>query len=63
MFAYTALKEEKSKADYVLVEGAAHGDIFWCQKPVIETVVGWFRANLGASIKGKTREADPKANL
>lgn len=38
---YRALKDKGVQADYILVENAAHGDLPWFQKPVIDRVVGW----------------------
>lgn len=43
---YEALKEKKNKVDYVIVEGAGHGDLYWYQQPVIDKVVNWFVENL-----------------
>lgn len=43
---YEALKEKKNKVDYVVVEGAGHGDLYWYQQPVIDKVVNWFVENL-----------------
>ncbi len=60
---YSALKMGGNKVEYVLVEGAGHGDIYWFQKPVIDKVVNWFKDNLGAPIKGRAQKADPKSNL
>lgn len=51
---YEALKKKGSKVDYVLVEGAAHGDITWYQPPIIDRVVDWFKDVLGAPVKSKT---------
>ena len=60
---YKALKEEGNKADYVLLEGAEHGDDHWYQQPVIDRVVSWFKATLGEPIKHSTRAKDKNANL
>ena len=60
---YKALKEEGNKADYVLLEGAEHGDGHWYQQPVIDRVVSWFKATLGEPIKHSTRAKDKNANL
>lgn len=43
---YNALSEKGNKVDYVIVEGAGHGDLYWYQKPVIDKVVNWFEENL-----------------
>lgn len=43
---YDALREKGNKVDYVILEGAGHGDLYWYQKPVIDKVVGWFQENL-----------------
>ncbi len=48
---YEALRAQKTPAEYVLVENAAHGDLFWYQKPLIERVVKWFEKTLGTSSK------------
>lgn len=60
---YEALKQGGNQAEYVLVEGAGHGDLHWFQPPVIERVVQWFRQALGASLKGPAGPADGKAQL
>lgn len=60
---FEALRAKGSKADYVLVEGAGHGDPPWYQQPLIEKVVDWFKATLGAPIKGAGNAADPDSNL
>lgn len=60
---YKALKEGGNKADYVLLEGAEHGDDHWYQQPVIDRVVSWFKATLGEPIKHSTRAKDKNANL
>lgn len=60
---YNALKNEGNRADFILVDGAEHGDDSWYQKPVIERVVNWFKATLGApKTTGKTIK-DKNANL
>lgn len=43
---YKALKSKNNKVDYVVVEGAGHGDLYWYQKPIIDKVVSWFQENL-----------------
>lgn len=40
---YEALSEKGNDVSYVTVEGAGHGDLFWYQPQLIETVTGWFR--------------------
>ena len=60
---YKALKAEGNKADYVLVEGAEHGDDSWYQKPVIDRVVNWFKATLGAPVHTANGTKDRDANL
>jgi len=42
-----ALSEKGDMVDYVVVEGADHGDIYWVQKPIIDKVVSWFKENTG----------------
>ncbi len=60
---FEALREKGHKADYVLVEGAGHGDLPWYQQPVIDRVVEWFKTALGEPIKGAGAAADPNSNL
>lgn len=61
---YKALKAQGDKADYVLLEGAEHGDIHWYQKPVIDRVVSWFKTALGAPVKdGAIAAKDKNGNL
>lgn len=60
---FETLRKKGVKADYVLVEGAGHGDLPWYQEPVIERVVDWFKAALGEPIKGAGAAADPNSNL
>lgn len=43
---YEAMRKKGNKAEYVVLEGAGHGDIYWVQSPVIEKVVKWFEDNL-----------------
>ncbi len=43
---YEALKQNGNLVTYVKVEGAAHGDTVWFQKPIIDKVVTWFKDNL-----------------
>ncbi len=58
---YEALKTKGDKVEYVLVEGAAHGDITWYQPPIIDRVVEWFKATLGGPIKGDSNAPDSNA--
>lgn len=60
---YEALKTGGNKVDYILVEGAGHGDLYWYQSPVIERVVSWFRQTLGEPIKAPARAGMPDAKL
>ncbi|SLM61953.1 MULTISPECIES: alpha/beta hydrolase [Dickeya] len=60
---YKALKAKGDKADYVVVAGAQHGDLTWFQKPIIDRVVSWFKAQLGEPVKGGGQTADPGARL
>lgn len=60
---YKGLVAGGNQANYVLVEGANHGDLSWFQKPIIERVVSWFRSTLGEPIKRSGTGADAKANL
>lgn len=43
---YNELVKKGNKVDYVIVEGAGHGDLYWYQRPIIEKVVSWFEENL-----------------
>lgn len=43
---YQALSEKGNRVEYVVLEGADHGDLYWFQKPVIDRVVRWFEENL-----------------
>ncbi len=43
---YEALVQAGVSVDYVVVEGAGHGDAYWFQKPIIERVVTWFDRHL-----------------
>lgn len=60
---FEALKARNDKADYILIDGAAHGDVTWYQPPVIQSVVDWFLKSLGTPIKGGGVSAGPAANL
>lgn len=48
---YKALVSRENKADYVLVDGAGHGDLNWFQPKIINMVVDWFKGTLGEPIK------------
>lgn len=43
---YKALKEKGNKVDYIVVEGAGHGDLYWYQPALIDKVVNWFKKAL-----------------
>ena len=43
---YEALKQNGNRVTYVKVEGAAHGDTVWFQKPIIDKVVTGCKDNL-----------------
>lgn len=43
---YNELVKKGNKVNYIVVEGAGHGDLYWYQRPVIEKVVSWFEENL-----------------
>lgn len=61
---YDALKAKHDKVEYVLVEGAEHGDIHWYQPQIIERVVNWFKQTLGAPTKQDNgAKADKKSTL
>ncbi|MEB2647860.1 alpha/beta hydrolase [Pseudomonas canadensis] len=60
---YEALKARQNKVDYILVEGAGHGDLYWYQAPVIERVVNWFKQTLGEPIKGTAQTRARDTNL
>lgn len=60
---YEALRKGQNKVDYILLEGAGHGDLNWYQAPVIERVVDWFKQSLGAPVKRPGKSAVPGANL
>lgn len=55
---FEALKKKGDKVEYVLVEGAGHGDINWYQPPIINRVVEWYKAVLGGPIKGNSGTGD-----
>lgn len=60
---YEALKAGRNNVDYVLVEGAGHGDLYWYQAPVIERVVAWFTQALGEPIAEPAKSAGPDSRL
>ncbi|MCS3429803.1 alpha/beta hydrolase [Klebsiella sp. BIGb0407] len=61
---YQALKKENSPVEYLLLEGAEHGDIQWYQPAVINHVVDWFKTNLGTTIQKNTvLTSDARDNL
>lgn len=61
---YNTLKKAGNRADYVLIEGAEHGDYRWYQPEVITRVTHWFRQVLGEPAKSKSQSAaDPDASL
>lgn len=43
---YKALKSAHDDVQYVEVEGAGHGDMYWFQQPIIDRVVKWFKDKL-----------------
>lgn len=51
---YRALRKVNSPAEYVLVDGAGHADIYWFQQPVINHVVNWFCKTLEACAPDKS---------
>ncbi|MFQ8815809.1 MAG: alpha/beta hydrolase fold domain-containing protein [Sutterella wadsworthensis] len=54
-----ALRKAGTDVEYVLVEGAGHGDLPWFQKPVIERVVKFFEKEAWQSRKGCRRGQQP----
>lgn len=60
---YQALEAKKQNAEYVLVEGAAHGDITWYQPAIIDKVVEFFKQKLGEPIKDKASDSAKSSNL
>lgn len=44
---YEALKARGNPVEYLLVEGAGHGDVSWFQPELIDRVVDWLRGVLG----------------
>lgn len=43
---YKALIEKGNKVDYVVVDKAGHGDLYWYQPAIINKVVDWFKEDL-----------------
>lgn len=43
---YHALTEKGNQADYIEVERAGHGDLYWFQPAIIDKVVRWFKEHL-----------------
>ena len=62
---YKGLKDGGNKAEYVLLEGANHGDLPWYQEPVIKRVVSWFSQTLKVSttVPVTGQKNNPNANL
>uniref|UniRef100_UPI001BFF2BC2 IS66 family transposase n=1 Tax=Escherichia coli TaxID=562 RepID=UPI001BFF2BC2 len=56
---FRMLKKNGDNAEYVLVEGAEHGDKTWYQPIIINRVVEWFTKNLGAPIKTAPQQQNP----
>ncbi|WP_071149099.1 alpha/beta hydrolase [Bacteroides ndongoniae] len=54
---YKAMVEKGNKPDYIVVEGAGHGDLYWYQPALIDTVVNWFKKHL-AGTAGTDATAD-----
>jgi len=61
---YDALKKVGSRADYLLVKDAEHGDASWYQPAVTSRITAWFRQVLGGPVENTKQSAsDPDANL
>lgn len=62
---FKALKQGGNPAEYVLLEGANHGDLPWYQEPLIHRVVEWFKLTLKVSASQPVAAApqNPNANL
>lgn len=43
---HAELVNRGNRADYYLVDGAGHGDIYWFQPAVIDVITGWFQDTL-----------------
>lgn len=63
---YNALIKKGNNVDYIVVEGAGHGDLYWYQPTIINKVVSWFKENLmdkGAESTSTKVESELKDNL
>lgn len=62
---FKAIKQGGNPAEYVLLEGANHGDLPWYQEPLIHRVVAWFTLTLKVSATQPVAAApqNPNANL
>ncbi|MFT8211684.1 MAG: alpha/beta hydrolase fold domain-containing protein [Symbiopectobacterium sp.] len=62
---FKALKQGGNPAEYVLLEGANHGDLPWYQEPLIHRVVEWFKLTLKVAETQPTvtTQSNPNANL
>ncbi|MCW2475477.1 alpha/beta hydrolase [Candidatus Symbiopectobacterium sp. NZEC151] len=62
---FKALKQGGNPAEYVLLEGANHGDLPWYQEPLIHRVVEWFKLTLkvSAATPAVATPSNPNANL
>lgn len=55
---YEALKARGAKADYLILDGAAHGDAPWYHPALIGRVVDWFAAHLSLDAEGTAKTDD-----
>ncbi len=60
---FEALKKKNANVEYVLVEGAGHGDLTWYQASIIERVVTYFKKTLGAPTPAKAEKPNANGNL
>ncbi|KTR06298.1 alpha/beta hydrolase [Aureimonas ureilytica] len=60
---FEALRARGNPVDYVLVEGAAHGDLPWYQPALIDRVTAWFKKTLGEPIKGAADQSGASSRL
>lgn len=61
---FDILKKAGNRAEYVLVNGAEHGDVHWYQPSVINKIVEWFSKTLGTPLKAiSTNKVNPDASL
>lgn len=63
---YNALTKKGNKVEYIVVEGAGHGDLYWYQPAIINKVVSWFKENLmdkGAESTSTKVESELKDSL